>query len=191
MNITDKLIDGYSEDLLLFVLTNGEIELKEFTDVKASVVHCHIDAHGHDITEEELFEEKNVQAIVSKFMDILKKYESQFPSAKKVIVGQSENAEVALDLLLKENEMFDGGILIKPLLNIALTDGIMIEDGTKVLIMEGSEEMDGRYHDEREVADILSVNGYDVTSIEINEGHKLSELDVKVAMNWIYENFYE
>ena len=191
MNIIDKLIDGYSQDLLLFVLTNGEIELKEFNDVKASIVHCHIDSDGHDITEKELFEEKNVQEIVSKFMDTLKKYESQFPSAKKMIIGQSENAEVALDLLLKENEMFDGGVLIKPLLNIALTDGIMIDDGTKVLIMEGSEAKDDHYIDEKEVADILSVNGYNVTTIEINEGHKLSELDVKVAMNWIHENFYE
>lgn len=191
MNITDTLIDHFNEDLLLFVLTNGEIELEEFTDVKASIVHCHIDADGHNITEEELFEEKNVQEIVSKFMEILKKYESQFPSAKKVIIGQSENAEVALDLLLKENEMFDGGILIKPLLNIALTDGIMIEDGTKVLIMEGSEQKDDHYIDEREVEDILTVNGYNVTTIEINEGHKLSELDVKVAINWLHENFYQ
>lgn len=190
MNIEEKLVDDYNDELLLFVLTNGEIELNEFTDIKASIVHCHIDAEGHDITEDELFEEKNIAEIVSKFMEILKKYEAKYPAAKRIIIGQSENAEVALDMLLKENEMLDGGILIKPLLNIALTDGIMIEDGTKVLIMEGAEDKDDHYIDEKEVADILSVNGYDVTTIQINEGHALSELDVQVAMNWIHENFY-
>jgi phospholipase/carboxylesterase len=190
MNITHKVIDQSNEGLLLYVFTNGEIELKEFTDVKASIIHCHIDSEGHDITEDELFEEKNVNHIVASFMKILNEYETQFPNAKRVVIGQAENAEVALDLLLKENEMLDGGILIKPLLNIALTDGIMIEDHTKVLIMEGSEEKDDHYIDEQEVADILSVNGYDVTTVEIQEGHELSELDVKVSMNWIHDNFY-
>ena len=190
MNITHKLIDGSNEELLLYIFTNGEVELNEFKDVRASIVHCHIDADGHDITEDELFEEKNVNHLVSLFMEIMKEYENKFPSAKRVVIGQAENAEVALDLLLKENEMLDGGILIKPLLNIALSDGIMIEDHTKVLIMGGSEEKDDKYIDEQEVADILSVNGYDVTTMEIDEDHNLTQLDVKVSINWIHENFY-
>ena len=190
MNITHKLIDGSNEELLLYIFTNGEVELNEFKDVRASIVHCHIDADGHDITEDELFEEKNVNHLVSLFMEIMKEYENKFPSTKRVVIGQAENAEVALDLLLKENEMLDGGILIKPLLNIALSDGIMIEDHTKVLIMGGSEEKDDKYIDEQEVADILSVNGYDVTTMEIDEDHNLTQLDVKVSINWIHENFY-
>jgi predicted esterase len=190
MNITHKLIDGNNEELLLYIFTNGEVELNEFKDVRASIVHCHIDADGHDITEDELFEEKNVNHLVSLFMEIMKEYENKFPSAKRVVIGQAENAEMALDLLLKENEMLDGGILIKPLLNIALSDGIMIEDYTKVLIIVGSEEKDDKYIDEQEVADILSVNGYDVTTMEIDEDHNLTQLDVKVSINWIDENFY-
>ena len=96
---------------------------------------------------------------------------------------------MALDVLIKENELVDGGVLIKPILNITLTDGVMILDHTKVLIVVGPREEDAKHFEEQEVADILSVNGYDVETIEIDEGEDLSNLGVKVAMNWIHENF--
>jgi predicted esterase len=190
MKVTHKLISEGSQGLVLYVLTNGEKGLDEFTDLKASIIHCHIDSNGHDITEEELFNEKNVGALMHEFVGIIKEYDAKFPNAKKVVIGSAQNAEIALDLLLKENEIIDGGILIKPILNIAITDGIMIEDKTKVLIIEGTQEDEDRLMDEQEVADILSVNGYDVSIAEIDEGGNLSDQDVKVAMNWIQENFY-
>jgi predicted esterase len=142
MKIEHKLIDGSSDELLLFVLTNGENVLNDFTAVKASIVHCHINSDGHDITQEELFKEQNVNHLMSEFVQIIKEYEQDFPNAKHIVIGDGENAEVALDILLKENELVEGGILIKPILNVSLSDGIRIEDHTKVLIVEGTREDD-------------------------------------------------
>lgn len=190
MKIEHKLIDGSSDELLLFVLTNGENVLNDFTAVKASIVHCHINSDGHDITQEELFKEQNVNHLMSEFVQIIKEYEQDFPNAKHIVIGDGENAEVALDILLKENELVEGGILIKPILNVSLSDGIRIEDHTKVLIVEGTREDDAKHIEEQEVADILSVNGYDVDIVELDEGEELSDLDVKVSMNWIHEKFY-
>jgi hypothetical protein len=189
MKVTHKLVDESSKELVLFVLTNGEQDLEKFTDIKASIVQCHIDSDGHNLTEAELFNEHNVSHLMVEFASIIKIYDDKFPSAKKVVIGSNTNAEVALDLLLKENEIIDGGILIKPILNIAITNGIMREDKTKVLIIEGTQEDEDRLMDEQEVADILSVNGYDVSIAEIEEDGELSDQDVKVAMNWIKENF--
>jgi predicted esterase len=124
MKIEHKLIDGSSDELLLFVLTNGENVLNDFTAVKASIVHCHINSDGHDITQEELFKEQNVNHLMSEFVQIIKEYEQDFPNAKHIVIGDGENAEVALDILLKENELVEGGILIKPILNVSLSDGI-------------------------------------------------------------------
>ena len=190
MKVTHKLINESNKDLVLYILTNGEKGLNEFTDLNATIIHCHIDSDGHNITEEELFNKKNVDSLMIDFVEIIKEYDSKFPNAKKVVIGSDQNAEIALDILLKENEIVDGGILIKPILNIAITDGIMIEDNTKVLIIEGTQEDEDRLMDEQEVADILSVSGYDVSIAEIEEDGELSDQDIKVAMNWIKENFY-
>ena len=189
MKVTHKLINESNKDLVLYILTNGEKGLSKFTDLKASIIHCHIDSDGHNITEEELFNKKNVDSLMIDFVEIIKKYDSKFPNAKKVVIGSDQNAEIALDILLKENEIVDGGILIKPILNIAITDGIMIEDNTKVLIIEGTQVDEERLMDEQEVADILSVSGYDVSIAEIEEDGELSDQDVKVAMSWIKEKF--
>jgi hypothetical protein len=56
--------------------------------------------------------------------------------------------------------------------------------------VEGTREDDAKHIEEQEVADILSVNGYDVDIVELDEGEELSDLDVKVSMNWIHEKFY-
>jgi predicted esterase len=189
MKIKHTFINENNKELILFVLTNGEQELEKYSELNASIVKCHIDSDGHNVTQDELYNEQVVGHLMQGFVSIIKEYEAKFPSAKKVVIGSNNNAEVALDLLIKENELIDGGVLIKPLLNIALSEGIMIEDNTKVLIIKGTREDSEKQIQEQEVADILSVNGYDVNIIEIDEDETLSDQDVKVAKNWIKENF--
>lgn len=189
MYIKQKLINDTNEDLILFVLTNGEKEFNAFTSLKANVVHCHINSDGHNITQDELFSEKNVNHLMMEFLNIIKQYDDKFPIAKHIVIGSGGNAEVALDILLKENELVEGGILIKPILNVSITDGIRIEDRTRVLIIAGDKEADNKQIEEREIAEILEVNGYDVTLTELKEGKSLTGEDIQEAVNWIKKNF--
>lgn len=177
------------KNLFLFVLGNGEKELLTFNELEANIVHCHIDSDGHNITQEELFSAKNVNHLMSEFAGIIKSYHAENDDVNAVVVGSENNAEVALDLLLKENELIQGAALIKPILNIAITDGIRIEDNTKVLIIGGDEEADSKQIEERDIADILDVNGYDVTLTELDEDEDLTPEDIAVSVNWINDNF--
>jgi predicted esterase len=174
---------------LLIYLTDGEKELERLTAVDANVVKCHIISEGRDITQEELYNEKNVNQLMIQFADVIKSYKEQTNAESSIILGSDRHAEVALDLLLKENELIEGGILIKPILNIAITDGIRIEDGTKVLIIGGDQEADIKQIEERDIADILGVNGYEVTLIELDEGESLTNEDISQSMDWIQKKF--
>jgi len=189
MKVTHKLIAESPRKLFLFILTNGEELLNNFNDVDANIIHCHIDSDGHDITQEELYNSKNVSHLMTEFAMVIKSYHAENNDVNAVVIGSENNAEVALDLLLKENELIEGGILIKPILNIAITDGIRIEDNTKVLIIGGDEEADSKQVEERDIADILDVNGYDVTLKELDEDEDLTPEDITVSVNWINDNF--
>lgn len=189
MKINHSKIKEASNGILVMYLSDGEKQLNGITDVDASVVKCHIDSDGHDITQEELYNEQNVNQLMVQFSELIKSYKESTGSESTVVLGSDRNAEVVLDLLLKQNVLIEGGVLIKPILNVAITDGIRIEDDTKVLIICGDQEADFKQVEEREIADILEVNGYNVTLTELDEGEMLTDKDVKESISWINKNF--
>lgn len=190
MKVVHNQTKESDKNLFLFILGNGEKELQLYNELEANIVQCHIDSDGHNITQEELYSEKNVNHLMLEFVEIIKTYQSKNKGVNFVFVGSEKNAEVTLDLLLKENELIEGAVLIKPILNIGITDGLRIEDNTKVLIIEGSGESDEKHEAEEEVADILAVNGYEVTVVEIDENENLSQSDIQESINWIKQEFY-
>jgi predicted esterase len=95
-----------------------------------------------------------------------------------------------LDLLLKENELIEGAIPIKPMLNIAITESVRTEDNTKVLIIGGNRQAQFKQLEETDIADILEVNGYAVTSMELEEGEDLTNRGVTDSRKWCHKNFF-
>lgn len=183
-----KFIIEYSEikqsNKVVLVINNNEPLVKELVSSNFETLFCHINLEGYDLIGENLYDEHLIGQIVTELDSKISSLRDEGFNTCYVL-GINDSADVALDMLIKGSEFLDGAALIKPLLNIAITDSFMTDREIPVLVVHGKKESTDQLENEDEIVELLEVNGFNVEEETIDEGSWITKDDVGHALNWL------
>jgi phospholipase/carboxylesterase len=116
--------------------------------------------------------------------------EKHFDVNKLIALGYSNGANIAGAMLMLYPELLAGALLFRPMQPfLAVEDGFETQRQAPVLMGTGRQDLTINPVDTRRYAELLSANGFQVSTYKINAGHQLVPEDITRSVQWFRENF--
>ena len=135
-----------------------------------------------------VFDEQEVITRAHELADFLVQASTRYGRAldQMVPLGYSNGANIAAALLFVRPEILNRAILLRPMLPLS-THRLEHLEGTEILVLKGTEDRVIPAESTEQLIDLLRRAGAEVTVVEVDAGHELTETDVVVAARWLEE----
>ncbi len=135
-----------------------------------------------------VFDEQDIVMRANELADFLVQASGRYGRSLEHIVplGYSNGANIAAALLLIRPELLNRAILLRPMLPLkSLKPGNL--GGKEILILRGTRDRVIPADSTNQLIDVLIDTGAEVTVIDVEAGHELTETDVVEASRWLAE----
>ncbi|WP_220100760.1 alpha/beta hydrolase [Chitinophaga oryzae] len=139
-----------------------------------------------------VFDEPDVHFRTHEMVHFLKELSAQesFDLQKLVAAGYSNGANIAGAVLMLYPELLAGAMLFRPMQPLhGIEDPFETSRQQPVFMSSGKMDSTVDPAATAAYATLLSANGFNVSSHNINTGHNLTQQDIDLAAGWVKENF--
>ncbi|NNK58877.1 MAG: glyoxalase [Desulfofustis sp.] len=135
-----------------------------------------------------VFDEQDIVARANELADFLVQASGRYSRSLEQLVplGYSNGANIAAALLFVRPELLNRAILLRPMLPLNRVEPENLE-GKEILVLRGTRDRVIPPESSDQLIDTLRSAGAEVTVIEVEAGHELTETDVVEASRWLTE----